>query len=214
MNIKGAIFDQDGLLIDTEIIYGKCWKQAGTEFGIVVTDEYHGSLCGRGLKEVIQRARETFPQIDPEAFVRRALSLSAKMQLSCTPDVKPGAREILQYCKEHGIRTSVASSSTRQCVEHNLTVTDLIQYFDEITTGEEVTNGKPAPDIFLRAASKLGVDPKDCVIFEDAPSGIQAAHAAGSLAVMVPDRVRPDEATRAICRVFDSLSDAKREIFP
>ena len=77
MKFAGAIFDQDGLLFDTETIYGKCWKKAGEEFGIAVTDAYHASLCGRGRREVIERARETFPGLDADAFVERALQLSA-----------------------------------------------------------------------------------------------------------------------------------------
>ena len=123
MKFAGAIFDQDGLLFDTETIYGKCWKKAGEEFGIAVTDAYHASLCGRGRREVIERARETFPGLDAEAFVERALQLSAAMQLS---------GEILRSCRECGIGTAVASSSTRSCVEHNLSVSGLIDYFDAV----------------------------------------------------------------------------------
>lgn len=214
MKFAGAIFDQDGLLFDTETIYGKCWKKAGEEFGIAVTDAYHASLCGRGRREVIERARETFPGLDAEAFVERALQLSAAMQLSGVPEVKLGAREILQSCREYGIGTAVASSSTRRCVEHNLRVSGLIDYFDAVVTGEQVVKGKPAPDIFLLAAERLGLPPSECVVFEDAPSGILAAKAAGCLPVMVPDRVRPDAAIRAICRVYPSLAAAQQALLP
>ena len=87
-------------------------------------------------------------------------------------------------------------------------------YFDAVVTGEQVVKGKPAPDIFLLAAERLGLPPSECVVFEDAPSGILAAKAAGCLPVMVPDRVRPDAAIRAICRVYPSLAVAQQALLP
>ena len=115
---------------------------------------------------------------------------------------------MLEFCRGHGIRTAVASSSTSRVVEHNLSSAGVRGYFDAIVCGEEVVNGKPAPDIFLLAARKIGVDPRRCCVFEDAISGITGAFRAGCRAVMVPDMVAPTSEVEGMCVVYPDLSQA------
>jgi len=206
--IKGAIFDQDGLLFDTEIIFEDSWKQVGLEMGLVVPDEFPHACCGCGAKGLPDVVRRFFPDVDGEAYAERTLRRAFETQLATTPTLKPGVREMLARCRSNGIRTAVASSSSRNIVEHNLVSTGLLDLFDAIATGTEVAHGKPAPDIFLLAAGRLGLAPSDCVVFEDAPSGIHAAQAAGCRPVMIPDRVQPTPEILAICTCRPSLFDA------
>ena len=211
---EGAIFDQDGLLFDTEVLFERSWKQAGTEFGVSVPDEMTNRCCGcgkGGLPSVVSRF---FPEIDIPAYIERVLELASEAQMSSVPVLKPGVREILRKCRENGVKTAIASSSMRHLVDHNLRATGLDGFFDAIVTGGDVERGKPAPDIFLLAASKLGVEPSKCVVFEDAFSGIRAAHAAGCRPILVPDRIKPVPEILEICDCRTSLLEALEFVQP
>ena len=205
--IRGAIFDQDGLLFDTEVIFERCWKAAGRDFGMDVPDEMTHGCCGCGTDELPNVIRRFFPDVDIPAYIRRTFDLVIETQLAGTPTLKPGVREILAHCRERGVKTAIATSSILRLVRHNLAMTGLADYFDVIVTGQDVARGKPAPDIFLLAARKLQLPPEDCVVFEDAFTGIRAAHAAGSRAVLVPDRLTPTEEILALCDCRRSLAD-------
>jgi HAD superfamily hydrolase (TIGR01509 family) len=174
---KGAIFDQDGLLFDTEVIFEQAWIKAGKEHGLPID----------------------------LALTHR---FAAETQLAMKPVMKPGVREMLAFCKSRCIRTAIASSSMRHLVDNNLGVTGLTEYFDAVVTGRDVANGKTLPDIFLLAAERIGVPTSDCVVFEDAFTGIRAAHAAGCRPVLIPDRRAPVPEILEICEVYPTLSDA------
>lgn len=210
---KGAIFDQDGLLFDTEVIFEQSWIKAGEELGLPVTLELTHKLSGRGKKELAAVIAEVFQDADPETVVERAHHLAAETQMAMTPVMKPGVREILGFCRKHGIRTAIASSSMRHLVDHNLEVTGLAEFFDAIVTGRDVANGKPAPDIFLLAAERIGVHTSECVVFEDAFPGIRAAHAAGCRPVMIPDRTQPTPEILDICETYPTLTDAIHNVW-
>ena len=205
---EGAIFDQDGLLFDTEVLFERSWKQAGREFGVSVPEELANRCCGCGKGELPGVVSLFFPDLDIHSYIERALALAAEAQLASVPVLKPGVREILLKCREDGVKTAIASSSMRHLVDHNLRTSGLEGYFDAIVTGGDVVRGKPAPDIFLLAASKIGVESPKCVVFEDAFSGIRAAHAAGCHPVLVPDRVKPVPEILEICDCRTSLLEA------
>ena len=210
--IAGAIFDQDGLLFDTEILFQQSWKEAAREFGVEATDKLTLSLCGCGKQELPGIISQFFGNIDIDAYIERALTLAAEKQISGTPVKKEGVVEILRFCKDHGVKTAVASSSMRKLVEHNLHSSGLDCYFDEIITGADVTRGKPHPDIFLLAAERLGVSPQHCAVFEDAFTGIRAAKAAGCIPVLIPDRLKPTSEILEICQCYDSLLTAMNQL--
>jgi len=206
--IRGAIFDQDGLLFDTEAVFQRCWRQACFDFGVADCEEMRFAFIGCGPALLPEIIRRHYPALDAPAFVAHGMALAKDALMSATPVVKPGVREMLAKCRALGVRTAVASSSTRNLVDHNLAATGLAERFDAIVTGPEVAHGKPAPDIFLLAAERIGVAAADCVVFEDAFSGIRAAHAAGCRPVMIPDRVQPTPEIRAICTSRPTLLDA------
>jgi len=208
----GAIFDQDGLLFDTEKIYQRAWMQAAAEQGVDVPMSFPTKFCGLGKAIISGIVRESYPQLDIPRYCDRAVRIAWDEQLAGTPIRKPGLLEMLRFCRDKGIRTAVASSSIRPVVLHNLEAAGVSEYFDAVVTGEEVVNGKPAPDIFLLAASKIGVSPERCCVFEDAFSGLRGAFAAGALPVMVPDLVQPTDEIRSFCRVYPDLALA-REVF-
>lgn len=205
---KGAIFDQDGLLFDTEVIFEKCWVKVGEELGLDVSLDFVHRLCGCGKKELSDIISGEFPGVDSDDMVERVHRLAAEAQLAMKPVLKPGVREILSFCRSRGVRTAVASSSMRHLVDHNLAASGLSGLFDAVVTGRDVKNGKPAPDIFLLAAERIGVSPAECVVFEDAFSGIRAAHSAGCRPVLIPDRSAPTAEILSICESYPALSDA------
>ena len=137
--------------------------------------------------------------------IARALAIASERQLSAVPAFRPGVPEILAFFREKGVKMAVASSSTREVVGHNLEASGILPYFDAVVTGEDVVHGKPAPDIFLRAAERLGLPAAFCTVYEDALSGIRAAHAAGCRPVMIPDQVQPTPEIRGICTVRTSF---------
>ena len=208
----GAIFDQDGLLFDTEVVFERCWEEEGRKQGLEITSEFIRQMSGCGRKELIEIIASAYPSVNAEEFVERVHCAAAEVQLATAPIIKPGAREILEFCRERGMKIALASSSMRRCVDHNLAVSGLAEYFDAVITGRDVRNGKPAPDIFLLAAEKIGLIPQKCVVFEDSFNGIRAAHAAGAVAIMIPDRVEPTKEILALCTRFSSLNDALKSL--
>lgn len=208
MRYLGAIFDQDGLLFDTEITYQRAWIEAGRRQGVAVAPELPRRFSGVGRKLIAEIARAAYPELDVELYCRTAIDLAWGEQLASVPVKKKGLLEMLTFCRAHGIRTAVASSSTLRVVRHNLEAAGVLDFFDAITTGDEVENSKPAPDIFLLAAKKLGLDPRACCVFEDAFSGIRGARAAGCGAVLVPDQSPPTPEIRELCTVYSDLAAA------
>lgn len=206
--IKGAIFDQDGLLFDTESVYQRAWIEAGRRQGVIIDPAVPRRFSGMGRKLIKEIIAAEYPELDWDEYSKTAIELAWNEQLSSTPPQKPGLTEMLEFCRAHNIKTAVASSSRIHIVRHNLTSAGVIDYFDAITTGEEVVNSKPAPDIFLLAASKIGIDPKDCAVFEDAFSGIRGAFAAGMKPILIPDQAEPTDEIRSIASVYPDLKAA------
>ena len=209
---RGYIFDQDGLLFDTEIVYQRAWIEAGQRLGFTIDPALPKRFCGRGRTEISAFIREEFPSMDVEAYLRTGEELAWSRQLASVPVPKRGLMEMLSFCHASGIRTAVASSSPRHVVEHNLAAAGIIDSFDAIATGDEVEHSKPAPDIFLLAASRIGIGPESCCVFEDAFSGIRGAVAAGMGAVLIPDQVAPTNEIRTICHVCSDLLAAIKTV--
>ena len=209
---RGYIFDQDGLLFDTEIVYQRAWIEAGQRLGFTIDPALPKRFCGRGRTEISAFIREEFPSVDVEAYLRTGEELAWSRQLASVPVPKRGLMEMLSFCHASGIRTAVASSSPRHVVEHNLAAAGIIDSFDAIATGDEVEHSKPAPDIFLLAASRIGIGPESCCVFEDAFSGIRGAVAADMGAVLIPDQVAPTDEIRTICHVCSDLLAAIKTV--
>lgn len=187
---KGAIFDQDGLMFDTEAIFSRAWAQAAETLGVIIPDGFHAAVCGSSGEGSRQIIRAWIPEADPDALMELTYRISYEIQSRTLPE-KPGLHEILDFFRSHGVKMAVASSSHRLPIERNLEQSGVRDYFEAVVSGEDVSRGKPDPEAFLTAAERLGLSPADCYVFEDSLNGIRAGRAAGCCTVMIPDLIQP-----------------------
>lgn len=205
---KGAIFDMDGLLFDTERLFRDGWNEMARKFGQVPDPNFSVAVAGTsgaGQRKVIHRF---YPEVDAFAFQEGCIAYVARI-LEEGPPKKPGMEEILSFFRNQSIRMAVASSSRRTMIWDNLRRAGIEAYFDAVISGDEVSRGKPEPDIFLLAAQRLGCVPEDCYVFEDGINGVRAGIAAGCATVMIPDLFPPTEELRKGCAgIYPNLLEA------
>ncbi|MDD5055855.1 MAG: HAD family phosphatase [Candidatus Peribacteraceae bacterium] len=175
------IFDMDGVLADTERIHAAAECEVLKNHGIAfnaddLSKQYAGMPESAIWPAVFSAQKKPMPPI--ESLMNEKFEVFKNMVKSGIPPM-PGAQDLIKLLKINGIPIGVASSAEPQYIELVLTELRLKHLFNAITASAEVMHGKPAPDIFLKAASKLGVDPQHCIVIEDARSGTLAAKAAG-----------------------------------
>lgn len=213
--IAAVIFDMDGLMLDTERMALRAWRRAAEEFGATMRDELALSIVGRNVPDTRAILREALGEGFPleDCWNRTTELYTADISENGIP-LKPGLGELLDFLEEESIDAAVATSTYRAPATHKLELTGLISRFKAIVAGDEVDNGKPAPDIFLTAAKSLEASPDTCVVLEDSFSGIRAAHAANMIPIMVPDLAQPTEEIRSLAHaVVPSLHHAREVIW-
>ena len=209
MKSCGVIFDMDGTLFDTESVFQEEWNRIAQERGLSLPKSFAYDICGTSgdpMNRIIERYYHVSDGTEIQYLCKERV---ARRLLTKVPE-KPGCREILSFFREKGYTISIGSSSPMRQIRANLTVTGLSSCFHALASGEEVEHGKPAPDIFLLAARKMGLSPSRCYVFEDSPNGIRAAFAAGMKPIMVPDLMPVTGEMREKCfAIFESLLAAK-----
>ena len=207
--VKAVIFDLDGLLIDTEIIAYKIYKEISREYGYDFSkEEYVKNYSGIAMRKNVANFIETYHlPWTLEEGVEKVRAMEIRM-LEEGVDLKAGAETLLSYLKTHGYKIGVASSSIEKRAMDILEQHDVAKYFDKFVFGHEVTKGKPHPDIFIKACEKLGEEPEDCLVLEDSEAGIQAAHSAQIPVICIPDMKIPGEDFLKMTEIMlDSLAD-------
>lgn len=187
---SAAVFDMDGLLIDSERAIRNAWQSAALERGITISTSQYTAVVGRASAEAdaalasFLGGREAFDET-------RQVVLS---RLKYFPP-KKGAAEFLSCLKKRAIPCAVASSSSASEIKRRLEAVGFLEYFQTFSGGNEVPKGKPDPSVYLLAAQRLGVSPEKCLAFEDSQNGIKSAVSAGMKVVAVPDIINPDTST-------------------
>lgn len=173
------IFDMDGTLVDNMHVHTEAWRKMLAENGIEFNaHDFLVKTAGKTNREIIPTVFGDVSEEKISELAHRKESLYREMFL---PFRKPidGLVEFLQTSKELGIKTAVATASAKPNVQYILDGLDLRKFFDAVTTAEDVTNGKPDPEFFLKSAEKVDVIPTNCLVFEDALGGFEAAYRAG-----------------------------------
>ena len=195
MEIKAVLFDMDGLMIDTESLSTEAFINSAKAQGYNMTKEETLKVLGFTKASIYQFWIDYFQgtNVDGKKLVDDHYEYIENVLYTVGPEKMPYVEELLKYLRENNYKIAVASSSDTADIKNNLEKTKLEKYIDEIASGAEVENGKPAPDVFLLAAKRLGVDAKDCLILEDSKAGIKAGKASGAMVFMVPDMFTVDK---------------------
>lgn len=208
MKIKGIIFDVDGLMVDSEILFFELLRDIMAEFGHDLTLEAHIATIGISLEDGIRIFEETYPGIDGKQVFAMRTQRYPQAVAQGRLRAKPGLLELLDELERRGMPYSVASSNTDVIVRNNLKGAKVADRVKTIVHAGMVEHVKPAPDLFLKAAQLMGLKPEECLVLEDSAAGIQAAHAAGIPSIIIPDLLQPAEETLDLClEKMDTLYD-------
>ena len=209
---KGAIFDMDGLLFDTERVYQQTWHEIAEEKGVVLGNDFVGAISGTNGVHMRQVVEDYYHVPDGAGIIEDCMK-RVREKLSKQVPMKKGVLEILEFFQENNIPMAVASSSAVEQIVSNLKIAGIREYFSEIVSGTEAKHGKPAPDIFLLAAERIHCQPEECFVFEDSANGIKAGYAAGCRTVMIPDLMEASPEIRPYCTfVCEDLIEAREKI--
>ena len=207
--IRGVLFDMDGLVLDSEVLYTRFWREAAAALGYSMTIAQSLGMRSLGKKRGQPYLEGLFgPGIDYTALRNKRIELmDAYVAVHGIPP-KPGISELLDHMDERGIPAAITSSSPMESIEKHLSAVNLLHRFRKLCSGHNIPNTKPAPDIYLLGAKELGLKPEECLALEDSPTGILSAYRAGCLPVMIPDLDQPEEDTKKLLFAkADSLTD-------
>ncbi|PSU55296.1 HAD family hydrolase [Photobacterium phosphoreum] len=210
MNYKAAIFDMDGLLLDTEQVCMTAFQQTCTEMDIPFKQDIYLSIIGRnqaGIKPIIEKGYGEL--LDYSVFHPRWMQRYLAVVEHQAIPVKSGIIALLEWLQSQNIPMVVATSTHNVLAHKKLQLAGLAHYFSHITSGDEVINGKPAPEIYLLAAQRLHISPEQCLAFEDSNNGVKSAIAANMTVLQIIDLVEPDTDTRALGHhIFNTMDEA------
>jgi len=207
---SGVIFDMDGLMVDTERIARIAWQEASRAAGYEMSDAVFSLMIGRSKRDSGELMRQHLGSgFDFERVHAATGIVFEKIIERDGLPLKPGIRELLGRLREGNIPLGVATSTRNPVATQRLESASLLKYFTVVVTGDQVTRGKPEPDIFLEAVRRLGIDARTSYALEDSFAGVRSAHGAGLRVIMVPDLLQPTpEITALTFAVAKSLHEA------
>ena len=173
--IKAIIFDMDGLMIDSERVTFECYQERLKDMNLTMDEEFYKTLLGKPIKGIYQRFYDVYGNDFP------------------IENVIQDVHELLHYLKDNNYKTIVATSSNRDRVDKILAQAKITEFFDDSICGDEVTKGKPNPEVFLKSCQKLGVNVDESIVLEDSEAGIQASYDANIKVICIPDMKYPEK---------------------
>lgn len=212
MGKKAVIFDMDGVIFDTERVYLEIWQSVFEKYGYKMTKELYITVMGTGRKNVIKTFLENFGDDLPieKMYEEKDNQLFYIIENQGIP-LKKGVKELFSMLKEKNYKIALATSAKRDRVEKQIKDKWLKESFDAIVCGDDVEKGKPSPDIFLKAAKEIDVEPENCFVVEDSPAGIKAAFSGGMKGIHVEDLKVADEDILKYCqKSFKDLQEVKK----
>ncbi len=209
--LKAIIFDMNGVIINDEHYHNESWNEFLEKYGFTLTtEEFETQIMGKRDKDTLQYLfkRSLTPEEitmycnERDAIVQKLVE--GKLQLTS------GLREFLDSVRQAHIPLAIATSSRKEYMDFIVDTYDIRKYFQFIVTGDEVVHGKPDPEIYLKAANLLGVEPTDCLVFEDSASGIKAAKAAGMKVVGITTSLSHDVLS-SVDKIIDDFTEVSIE---
>ncbi|WP_026670963.1 HAD family hydrolase [Butyrivibrio sp. AE3006] len=206
---EAVVFDMDGVIFDSERATMNCWLELAEKYGIENMEEPYLACTGttdQRTREIMLKAYgDDFPY---DVYAKEASKMYHEKYDGGRLPMKNGVHAILDFLKYEGKKIALASSTKRETVENQLRDAGILDYFDELVTGDMVSKSKPDPEIFLLACEKIGVKPEDAYAIEDSYNGIRSANAGGLRPIMVPDLLPSNEEMEELSEtVLESLID-------
>ena len=207
--MKAVIFDMDGVLVDSQPYHFKADIETMSEYVVVKDQKFYEKFAGTLTSDRMRILKDLFKlDIPVEEMVKKREDMI--LEIMAREDIKPvsGIPEFLKSIKNRGLKTAVASSSGYDLIGLILSRLGISEYFDSITSGNDVKRGKPSPDIFLLAAERIGAEPSECLVVEDSENGVRAAKAAGMTAL---GYVNPTSGNQCL-DMADAVTDDFRKV--
>jgi len=193
--IKAMIFDMDGVLIDSMSAHFKAWTEILSPYHKLTTKEFEG-YAGRGIGDIFSELQEKYSipySVDQWRKMKHKIYLGLQDEINLFPNVL----ETLDDIKTRGLKMAVGTSETMRITENILIRLEIRKYFKAIVGSDQVKKAKPDPEIFLKSAEALGVEPENAVVIEDAPSGVEAAKRAKMKCIAITNTVEKEELSKA-----------------
>ena len=209
-NPIAVIFDMDGLMLDTERLELVTCQRAGQELGFPVSESLYVEVVGRTSKDTARIFSEHFGDAFSYSNFRACWRKHTEAYVEeFGVAIKPGLIEMLDLLELHSVPKAVATQTGSHSAAHRLAIVGVGHRFQVLVGGDEVENGKPAPDLYLEAARRLDMLPGHCIALEDSEPGILSAYAAGMIPILIPDMKQPSVEVRQLAhRIFKSLNEA------
>lgn len=192
--IDAVIFDIDGTLIDSMWVWTDIDEKFYEKYNLVEPENFHKGMEGKSYSETAQYFLECFPTLTQtcEELMEEWDDMAFEIYTKQVP-LKKGAYDFICYLKEQGVKLGIATSNCRKLAEGTLEHNKILRLMDAVWTSDEAKAGKPAPDVYLKVADSLGVNPERCLVFEDVPNGILAGKNAGMKVCTIYDRFSEDQ---------------------
>lgn len=210
---KGLILDMDGVIVDSEVVYLKAFKKWFQKHGIEMELADFEKVIGTPYADAIDYFMEFWgDRSSREEFEEKFTRMKESITFDYRDILNPGVDELLTYCRERQIKTTLASGNSMGCIEKMLADCELEKHFDFVISGERLTRNKPHPDVYLKAMEYMGLEPEECITLEDSQIGIRASKNAGIFTVAkVPEmyRLEQEEADTKVNHIKEVISMLK-----
>lgn len=212
MRYKGIIFDLDGVLCHTDQYHYEAWKQVADEIDVYFDETINHRLRGvsrmDSLEIILEKSEKRYTKEEKEALAEKKNHIYRQLLLQMTPeDVPQDVRNTLDTLRAEGVKLAVGSSSKN--TKTILRQVGLEGFFDAVSDGTDITHSKPHPEVFLIAAGRLGLEPAQCLVVEDAPAGIEAANAGGFDSAGIKEAAAHGSVTWPVKKISDLLDIEK-----
>lgn len=206
---KAAIFDMDGLILDSERTVLNIWEKIGEKYGFENIRAYGISVIGKNKKATIDEFERVYGE-SGLPYEKELRAVYNEMAQKGEVPLKPNTLELLNAMKSAGMKIAIASSSTREEITSQLGPLGALELFDAIVSGDQVTRSKPDPEIFLKACDALNVKPEESLGLEDSYNGVRSCKASGLYTIMVPDLIAPNDEMKDLADIIlPSLKDVQ-----